>query len=531
MARGDNKFEVEITGKLDDLKNAVENSKAELGGLGKSANNLSTLFAGVGVAIAGAFSVQAIADFAKESIDLAAKAEGIEAAFNRINGANLDTLRKSVQGTVDDVNLMKAAVQANNFKIPIEQLGTFFEFATRRAAQTGESVDYLVQSIITGIGRKSPLILDNLGISAVALKEKFGEVGMEAASIGEVAKAMGEIVNNELTKMGDVALTTAQRMSQIQASTENLKAQIGERMIPIMNKWYGLLNDVLGALNAIFESEGDKGRQAGEKMFAIINTQGRDAALIIEETSGKLAGLSKQLKAAQDELKYFEQVGRASNVVMREKRETVERLEATIEGLTASYMGWYNQTQRVTENTKELTKEQKRLNKILAERAGQISRSPLSIQAAASRLDDGLTPGQVVRTAEPILMTLEQIDLLNKMRHATETYNETLWLTQNLTADMGTAFANAIVSGEDFGEAMKGVLENVLKQLIAVVVQAALLSAILSALGGGAFGAVFGQVFNSLKGGSATGIQLTGLLQGSDILLSGQKSGYQQGRR
>ena len=56
-----------------------------------------------------------------------------------------------------------------------------------------KSVDFLVNSIVTGIGRKSVLILDNLGLSAVDVNEKFKESGPPSLGIhllmGDTAKA------------------------------------------------------------------------------------------------------------------------------------------------------------------------------------------------------------------------------------------------------------------------------------------------------------------------------------------------------
>jgi hypothetical protein len=50
---------------------------------------------------------------------------------------------------------MQGAVKASNFKIPLDQLASYFAFATKRARETGESVSDLVQNIVEGIGSKS----------------------------------------------------------------------------------------------------------------------------------------------------------------------------------------------------------------------------------------------------------------------------------------------------------------------------------------------------------------------------------------
>ena len=120
--------------------------------------------------------------------------------------------------------MKRKAVQARNFKIPLEQLATYFEFATKRAIQTGESVDYLVNSIITGIGRKSVLVMDNLGISAVELQK-------EIAKVGDFGIASGNIIQRELRSMGDVADTTATSIAQLATAWSDLKLAAGDFLI------------------------------------------------------------------------------------------------------------------------------------------------------------------------------------------------------------------------------------------------------------------------------------------------------------
>ena len=59
---------------------------------------------------------------------------------------------------------MKATVKAKDFRIPVDDMGKYLAFAQLKAQQTGQSVEYMTDSIVTGLGRKSLLILDNLGL-------------------------------------------------------------------------------------------------------------------------------------------------------------------------------------------------------------------------------------------------------------------------------------------------------------------------------------------------------------------------------
>ena len=202
-----------------------------------SADKMSSAFKKMGGIMLAAFGTQQLISFGSEAIQLAAKLEGIKAAFDRLNQPGLlKNLREATRGTVTDLVLMQKAVQAQNFKIPLEQLATFFEFATKRAIQTGESVDFLVESIITGIGRKSVLVMDNLGISAVELQE-------EVKRVGDFGEAAGVIIRRELTSMGDVADTTTTAMAQLSAELENQQTIIGGKLAPVwleLNRAFGL---------------------------------------------------------------------------------------------------------------------------------------------------------------------------------------------------------------------------------------------------------------------------------------------------
>jgi hypothetical protein len=182
------------------------------------------------------FGIQQISSFGIELVKLAGVADGVNQAFVKIaNSAKvLQEMKDATRGTVSELELMKAAVQSSNFGIPIEQLGTLFEFAYERAKATGQSVDYLVNSIVVGIGRKSPLILDNLGISAVQLKEKLRGVSTEAATVGQVAEAVGKIATASLEATGKSAETASEKIAQIGATWDDIKVRIGTGLADLL---------------------------------------------------------------------------------------------------------------------------------------------------------------------------------------------------------------------------------------------------------------------------------------------------------
>lgn len=187
-----------------------------------------------------------------EGIKSAKDISGVEAAFNRLNNPHLlDDLRTATKGTVNDLELMKAAVNADNFGIPVKQMATFMEFAKQRADDTGQSVDYLVNSIVTGIGRKSPMILDNLGISAVRLKKELGGVSGENATIGKVAEAVGRIIEQENAKTGKTIDTVKTKLDQNQTSWENLRTELGGKVLPVLAEVNAILFSIVSFIVGI----------------------------------------------------------------------------------------------------------------------------------------------------------------------------------------------------------------------------------------------------------------------------------------
>ena len=172
------------------------------------------------------YLISKVRELASESLDLAISADGVTKAFNDLNNPGiLDELRAATKGTVNDFELMKATVQAKDFRIPLEDLGKYLQFAQLKAQQTGQSVDYMTNSIITGLGRKSVMILDNLGISAAEINEKI-------AQTGDFMKAVGAIVDSQLRAAGDGYVSMADKIAQKNTELQNAQLKLGQSLIP-----------------------------------------------------------------------------------------------------------------------------------------------------------------------------------------------------------------------------------------------------------------------------------------------------------
>lgn len=280
-------------------------------GAEKSTSAFANSVKKIGGLIGGAFAVSKIISFAKEASKLAGEAEGIRQAYSKISNSNIESLRKSVKGTVSDMELMRSTVEAATLGLDASKMPELFAFAAQRAKETGQSVDYLVDSIVKGIGRKSPLILDNLGISAIALKEAMGGVSLAEASVEQVTAAVAEIAREatgSLDEFANSALTTKEKTEQLQAETDNLKVAFGNLVneivgaaSPALRKITKELTSELNDLSTVVGSDKLSGWQKFSTVMGVFTgnaATAKKAAEILKNEETELAGQTENATEA-----------------------------------------------------------------------------------------------------------------------------------------------------------------------------------------------------------------------------------------
>lgn len=150
---------------------------------------LDTLPAGLG---------QRAFDMARQVYDMAelgASAERAEEAFRRLAGTRADEmfgrLTTTARGTISEMDLMAAASRAMRLEAAnnAEDMDKLLQVAKVRGREMGLTTTQAFNDIVTGIGRASPLILDNLGI-VIDSKTAYENY---ARSIGTTVDALSEL--------------------------------------------------------------------------------------------------------------------------------------------------------------------------------------------------------------------------------------------------------------------------------------------------------------------------------------------------
>lgn len=484
------------------LKNTESKSKAWSN---RMQSNIVGAMKRIGGAIAAAFAVQKITQFATESVKLAAEAEGVVAAFKKLNKPTLlKDLRKAVQGTISDVELMKQAVRASNFKVPLNQLATFFEFATKRAAQTGESVDYLVGSIIDGIGRKSTLVMDNLGISATELQA-------EIKKVGDFGEAAGNIIAREMGKMGDVALTSAQRFQQLQAQTANLQAELGKELTPIINKLTSAAINAVKALGMLLDTDYEKAMRVSEnavnqfrvsleQLFSSKSfTQAQNIEAAAMALGQRLGKVNKELTAEKATLEKLKSLRLVPEKDIKRHEERIRVLRDTMSLYKQMYIEVLKGVGIIKEETKaeqDVTEVIEKGNRALEERI-ELKEREQAVSTVKGTGGLNTDASELYGGMPDFLEDMDNLAILGNM-------------VNNLFDDM---------AANDPFKAMG----DSLKALILQLIQALVIASILSALTGGATS--IGSFFGGLTGLNIPGFAEGGIVTGPTLAMIGEKPG------
>lgn len=177
--------------------------------------------------------VQQLAEAAFDAIGDATRLRAQRKALREQVGdldAFLAKLKEVSEGTVATNSLIQSSSRAILLGIPADQIAGLLETARVSAAATGETVAKAFDDIATGVGRASPLILDNLGF-VIKLEEVYAKY---ATTVG---KTTGELTSAEQRQalLNEVLEQGAERAGQFGDALEGLPTTLDQIASGIKN--------------------------------------------------------------------------------------------------------------------------------------------------------------------------------------------------------------------------------------------------------------------------------------------------------
>lgn len=234
---------------LDRLVQAAKNVEPPLTMADRAVGLLKSSFGQFTAASLVANAVATITSKVGEFISIGAKLPAVEASFQSLTagihqngGEMLRSMDGAAKGMVADYDLMLGANKAMLLGLPVtaKSMGELTQTARVLGKAMGQDATKSLDDLVTALGRSSPMILDNLGLTvkvgeanetyAAKLgktadqltesekKMAFYEAAMEAAraktaQLGDQTKTLGEIADTAWTKVGNVVSHTAADMN------------------------------------------------------------------------------------------------------------------------------------------------------------------------------------------------------------------------------------------------------------------------------------------------------------------------------
>ena len=206
------------------------------------------------------YGAKGIIEGIKHTAQISGQLKGVEGGFKSltkgIGGASdtLNKLQKATDGTVSNLDLM---TQANNAMLlgifeNNDQMAEMFDVAQRLGTALGKDTLFGVESLVTGMGRQSKLMLDNLGIIVDVEKanEEYAKtLGKTSSELTDQEKktAFNNATMKEAKKLveslGEEQLTTSDRINILKSSATNMAGVIGTALTPAFNKSLDVMAD------------------------------------------------------------------------------------------------------------------------------------------------------------------------------------------------------------------------------------------------------------------------------------------------
>ena len=295
-------------------------------------NKIDTSFKGMAKSAAQAagvfFASRGLINGLNRSLDLASKTKSVGLAFDSLSkraGMSEQTLTKLRAATDGTINSLELMTQANNALLlgitdSEDQMAEMFDIAQRLAAALGEDTAFGVESLVTGLGRQSKLMLDNLGIMIDV--EKANKT--YAQQLGKTSKALTDaerkqaFVNAALAEgkrlvesAGKENLTYADRVAAVRVQIDELSTKLGEALIPVIEKALPFLDKITMRLKNAFSPE-------------LITVEELNVA--IEATEMQLAQLANASMFGSQSMKQFFQNLMGGDKVLMDRLKDLEQM-------------------------------------------------------------------------------------------------------------------------------------------------------------------------------------------------------------
>lgn len=321
----------------DRVSGTISRIKSGLTSLNESVSPLNAALTGGIVGGAAVLGFQALGQAIEETVQIAkeaAQVERLRESFEQLAesvGVSADTILSRMQtasrGTVAAEDLMLGANKAFALGVAtsVEDLEGLLQTADKLGRRMGLPLTQAFNDIVTGLGRMSPLILDNLGLSLKleTVYERYAaSLGITAAQLDETQKkqALVNAVFAEAEKIKSPAADSAESFERMNAALQDAKMALGELFAPAIAAIAEQLAEAVGGVTA-----------------ALKDSRAAAAEADLYATGDSVQKLAKHYRALQDEINLSGIVFKHTDDELRDLKNNAELTFAALENAARRY--------------------------------------------------------------------------------------------------------------------------------------------------------------------------------------------------
>lgn len=244
--------------KLDNTDKSIKKVGSSSKTTSKEIKMFGTSWAGLATGVNQALDImskgkQMIAsgwDLAKQGAKFAEAKESFDVYAQSVGKSSQDIISKlkvASGGTIGEMDLVITASKAMSLGVTkdADKMASLLQIARNKARLFGIETTQAFEDIVTGVGRGSPLILDNLGIRIPAGFAKMTESMTDAEKTAKLLELTLIEGNKQLKSMGGISNNAADNMRVFETSVSNLKIELGAVVVDALIPTVKMINNEL----------------------------------------------------------------------------------------------------------------------------------------------------------------------------------------------------------------------------------------------------------------------------------------------
>jgi hypothetical protein len=267
----------DATRKLPQAGKGIEGLSAKMVGLA----------AGIGAAV-GTAALSGLRSLGGAIVDLAGngvKLAGVASSFDKLSSSigqsgdeMLRATKTATKGLIADLDIMAAANKAILLGLPVtaDEMAVLGSTAITLGKAMKLGPTQAMEDLITALGRGSPLILDNLGLTVKVgeANEKYAkQIGKASSELTDAEKKLAfyneamRVAKQRVEDLGGVQLSLADQITRVKVSVRNFTDALGVAVAssPVMQEAFAGIGD--GISNAF----GDNQTARVQRLISLVN--------------------------------------------------------------------------------------------------------------------------------------------------------------------------------------------------------------------------------------------------------------------